>query len=227
MDASPFRNEAVFAANKPQDNGIAMSNKEERSVVQVDRLLNTLGLNPRRVSPTLPPRPDVFAEVDGRRIAIETTDYHGDESSHGGSALRRHEQHDAAGRIRTYAVPANSLRGLVYRIQAKMSKQYDLSGTDEAWLAIFAGVPQSGATAATFLVTTFLNSQQLTIQTTPLLEASIFHRSYVFCELTETGHPRLYAWEKGHTWTEVRLSGQSPWLPSPTFWDIQKLFRKG
>jgi hypothetical protein len=169
----------------------------------------------------------VSVEIDGRRIAIETTDYHGDEASHGGSAIRRREQRDAAaGRIRTYAVPADPLRGLVYRIQAKISKQYDLSGTDEAWLAIFAGVPQSGAAAATFLATTLLNSRQLTVHAAPLLEASIFHRSYVLCELTETGHPRLYAWEKGRAWIEVTLTGQAPPSPSPTFWDIQKLFRK-
>jgi len=174
-------------------------------VVQVKRLLNLLGLGGAQVRSDIPPRPDVFAEVDGRRIAIETTDYHGDETSLGGSAVRRREQHDAAaGRIRTYAVAADPLRGLVCRIQAKMSKHYDLSGADEAWLAIFAGVPQSGAAAATFLVTTFLNSQQLTIHTAPLLEASMFHRSYILCELTETGHPRLYAWEKGCAWTEER-----------------------
>jgi hypothetical protein len=204
-----------------------MSSTEQRSVVQVGRLLNALGHGGAQVRADIPPRPDVLAEVDGRRIAIETTDYHGDETSLGGSAVRKHEQHDAAaGRIQTYAVPADPVHGLVCRIQAKISKQYDLSGTDEAWLAIFAGVPQSGAAAATFLVTTFLNSQQLTMHTAPLLEPSIFRRSYILCELTEAGHPRLYAWEKGCAWTEVRLPGQVPPLSSPTFWDIQKLFRK-
>ncbi len=205
-----------------------MTSKEERSVVQVGRLLGTLGLSPRRIGAAIPPRPDVFAEVDGRRIAIETTDYHGDESDRGGSPVRRRETHDAAaGRIRTYAVPADPLRGLINRILAKVSKQYDVSGTDEAWLTIFAGVPQLGAAAATFLVTTFVNPEQLTIHTAPLLEASIFHRCYVLCELTETGHPRLYAWEKGRAWTEVRLPGQSPPSPPPTFWDIQRLLRRG
>jgi len=169
----------------------------------------------------------VFAEVGTRRIAIETTDYHGDEASHGGSAIRRQEQHDAAAeRVRAYAIPANTLHGLVYRIQAKVSKHYELSETDEAWLAIFAGVPQSGAAAATFFATTFLNPQQLTLHTAPLLETSMFARSYILCELTETGQPKLYAWEKGRAWTDLRLPGQVPPLPSLTFWDIQKLFKK-
>ncbi|MGH2360047.1 MAG: hypothetical protein ACRDGM_05835, partial [bacterium] len=167
-----------------------MSSKEQRSVVQVERLLNALGLGSAQARPDIPPRPDVFAEVAGRRIAIETTDYHGDETSLGGSAVRRHEQRDAAiGRIRTYAVPAHPLHGLVSRIHAKVSKRYDLSVTDEAWLTIFAGVPQSGATAATFLFTTFLNCQQLSVHTTPLLETSIFARSYILCDLTESGQP--------------------------------------
>ena len=168
----------------------------------------------------------MFAEVDSRRISIETTDYHGDETNHGGSAVRRDERHDAgAGRMRTYALPATPLHGLVCRIQAKVSKQYDLSAIDEAWLAIFAGVPQSGAAAATLLITTFLNCQQLTVHTAPLLETSIFVRSYIFCELNETGQPKLYAWEKGRAWSEVRLPGQATPLVSTTFWDIQRLFR--
>jgi hypothetical protein len=201
---------------------------EQRSVVQVARMLNALRLSSVSLCADIPPRPDVAAELDGgRRIAIETTEYHGDETNRGGSGTRRNEQRDAAaGRMRTYAVPTNPLHGLISRIQAKTSKQYDLSGSDEAWLVIFAGVPQSGAVAATFLVTTFLNGEQLTIHTSALLEASIFSRSYLFCELTELGRPRLYGWQKGRDWTEVSLPGQTTPPPSPTFWDIQKAFRQ-
>jgi hypothetical protein len=180
-----------------------------------------------RVRPESPPRPDVFAEVDSRLIAVETTDFHGDETGRGGSGVRRDEQLDAvAGRIRAYAVPADPLHGLVCRIQAKVSKQYELSATDEAWLAIFAGLPQLGAAAATFLVTTFLNCQQLTIHTAALLETSVFRRSYILCELAEAGQPKLYSWEKGQVWIEVGLPGRASPGPSPTFWDIQRLVTK-
>ena len=204
-----------------------MSTNEQRSVEQVRRLLGALGFGDAQVRPDSPPRPDVFAEVEGRRIAIEATDFHGDETSRGGSAIRRDEQRDAVvGRMRTYAVPAEPLHGLVSRIHAKASKHYELSGTDEAWLAIFAGMPQTGAAAATFLVTTFLNCQQLTVHTTDLLETSVFRRSYILCELTEAGQPKLYSWEKGHAWAEVMLPGEVTPRPSPTFWDIQRLFRK-
>ena len=87
-------------------------------------------------------------------------------------------------------------------------------------------MPQTGAAAATFLVTTFLNCQQLTVHTTDLLETSVFRRSYILCELTEAGQPKLYSWEKGHSWAEVMLPGEATRRPSPTFWDIQRLFRK-
>jgi len=89
-----------------------MSTNEQRSVEQVRRLLGALGFGDARVRHDSPPRPDVFAEVDGRRIAIEATDFHGDETIRGGSAIRRDEQRDAgAGRMRTYAVPAEPYMG--------------------------------------------------------------------------------------------------------------------
>ncbi|MHA6848133.1 hypothetical protein [Ralstonia syzygii] len=204
-----------------------MSSKEQRSVEQVRQLLSALGFSGARVHPASPPRPDVFAEIGSRRIAIETTDYHGDETSRRGSAVRRDEEQDAReGRTRAHTLPAASLPGLVSRIQAKVKKHYELSPTDEAWLAIFAGVTQPGAAAATLLVTSFIDCEQLTICTAPLLEASVFHRCYIFCKLTEAGQPKLYLWEKGRAWTEVTLPSQATPGPVPTFWDIQKLFGK-
>ena len=128
--------------------------------------------------------------------------------------------------MRTYAVPADPLHGLVCRIQAKVSKRYDLSATDEAWLAVFAGVSQAGAAAATFLVTTFLNCQQLTVHTSELLETSVFRSSYILCELTEAGQPKLYSWEKGGAWTEARIPGPDAPGPSPTFGKSRSFFRK-
>jgi|SRR5258708_39116681 hypothetical protein len=81
-----------------------MSNKEQRSVAQVRELLGALGwLSGARIRPDIPPRPDVFVEIDNRRIAIETTDYHGDEMRDGGSAVRRQE-----GSVRSRAMLADS-----------------------------------------------------------------------------------------------------------------------
>jgi hypothetical protein len=110
-------------------------------------------------------------------------------------------------------------------IQAKASKQYELATTDEVWLAIFGAVPELGATAATFLVTAFLNLQYLTSRTVSVLERSVFCRAYIFCGITEAGRPKLYSWVKGGVWTEVAVSGQEPPEPVLTFWDIQKVFR--
>jgi hypothetical protein len=203
-----------------------MGNKEQRSVEQVHQLLRALGFHSAQVLPKNPPHPDVFAEFDDRRIAIETTDFYGDRKSPGGSGIRRDERLDVrAGRVRTYAVPTDPLPGLVSCIQTKASKQYELSMTDEVWLAIFAAVPELGATAATFLVTAFLNLQLLTSRTVGMLERSPFRRSYIFCGLTVTGRPKLYSWVKGGVWTEVAVPGRVPPERMLTFWDIQKVFR--
>ena len=174
-----------------------MSNKEQRSIEQVRQLLGALGFDRAPVLPESPPRLDVFPEVDNRRIAIEATDYHADRMSPGGSAIRRGEQLDLrAGRRRTYAVPIDPLPGLVCCIQAKETKRYEVSATDEVWLAIFAGVPQLGAAATTFLVTTFFNVHHLTAHTADLLETSVFGRCYILCGLTEAGQPKVYSWRK-------------------------------
>jgi hypothetical protein len=106
-----------------------------------------------------------------------------------------------------------------------VAKQYEISGTDETWLAIFAGVPQAGAAAATFLIATFVNVQDITARTAAVLERSAFCRSYILCGLTEAGQPRLYSWEKGRAWVELSVSGQTVAEPTLTFWDIQKLFK--
>ena len=124
-----------------------------------------------------------------------------------------------------YSVPINPLYGLVSCIAAKVSKQYEMCGADEIWLAMFAGVPQAGAAAATFLVSTFLNTQDLTDHTAAMLETSAFCRSYILCGLTEAGQSKLYSWEKGRAWVEVSVPGQTDAEPGLTFWDIQKLFK--
>src|SRR5713226_3715597 len=100
-----------------------MDSKEQRSVEQVKRLLAALGWSTTRIYPIAPEdrsRPDVLVEIDGHKIAIEATDYHGDEKERGGSPLRREERQDAAtGRIKAYWGSTDSMPGLVKRIKEK------------------------------------------------------------------------------------------------------------
>ena len=201
--------------------------KEEESVERVGRLFSALGLGIANLQADRPPRPDVRAQIGSRQIAIETTDYHGGERTRGGSLVRRQEEQDfAANQLRAYWLPADPLKGLVARIRAKVSKHYDVSATDEVWLAIFAGLPQPGATAATFLLKTFLNCPKLTDHTASLLEASIFSRSYILCGHTEAGQPKLYVWKKYEIWTEVKLADRTPETKASTFWEIRNLLNK-
>lgn len=207
-----------------------MIGKEQRSAAQVGRLFRAIGRPDARIQPQAPPRPDTLVEIDGKRIAIETTDFHGDEGERGGSALRKEEErHAAPGQIRGYWPPYNPLPRLVRRINAKAFKSYDLTGADEFWLAIFAGVPQEGAVASTSLFPMALDCQELTTLTTltaSSLENSQFVKCHIFCELAVSG-PCLYSWQRGARWREVPLPGRrTDSEPSLTFWDIQKLFKK-
>jgi len=205
--------------------------KEQRSVEQVRRLLAAIGCPATRIEP-LPSqgrsRPDVLVEICGRKIKImiETTDYHGDERQMGGSDLRKQEEKDAReGRLKTYGVPIDPLPGLTKRIEEKTKKRYDVSGADEVWLAIFAGVPQPGAVASTLIDTTFLDCGKLNTQTGLMLQNSQFSRCYVFCELTEKGHPVAYCWTKEDQWQEIEIKVRQEQIYSaqpPSFWDIQK-----
>lgn len=185
-----------------------MNSKEQRSVEQVRRLFGALGRPDVQIRPQPPPCPDVLVEIDGKRIAVEATDYHGDEANHGGSALRKQEeQHAAAGQVTGSYVPPDPTPGLVRRINEKVSKSYDLAKVDEFWLVIFAGVPQIGAVASTFLIPQALDCHKLSARTVLSLEKSRFDCCHIFCLLAHNG-PRLFSWQKGDDWREVPLPGR-------------------
>ncbi len=181
------------------------STKGHRSVEQVRRLLAYMGFCATRLELQRPPGPDVLAEIAGRKIGIETTDYHGGEQVSGGSNLRKREEKDVRdGRPTAYWVPIDPLPGLTKRIEEKSKKRYETSGIDEVWLAIFAGVPQHGAVASTFMFTLFLNCEKLHSQTDAMLRNSQFSRCYLFCGLTAGDHPVVYLWTKADRWHELK-----------------------
>lgn len=199
--------------------------KEERSVGQVRRLLAALGCAATRIEPRRPPRPDVLAEIGGKNVGIETTDYHGGESEKGGSELRKRETQDAnANRVNTYSVVLDPIPGLVKSIGRKTQKSYDLSGADDLWLAIFAAVAQPGAVASTFLFPQALDLEKLEAATSSVLQKSRFSRCYLFCELVANNGPVIYCWKKESRWHKVN-HGRTNSTQGPTFWDIQKEFQ--
>ncbi|MHB8455726.1 MAG: hypothetical protein ACYDDO_13775 [Acidiferrobacterales bacterium] len=200
--------------------------KAQRPVEQVRRLLDALQCPATRIEPLPPPRPDVQAEIRGRIIMIEATDYHGDEQQ-GSSRLRQQEEKDArAGRLRGYCPPIDPLPGLTKRIEEKTQKRYDVSGTNEVWLAIFAGVSQLGAFASTVLLPESLDCGKLNTQTNRLFQESPFSRCYLFCEMTDQG-PVAYGWTRKDPWQRISIhQEQSHSTLAPSFWDIQKALKK-
>ncbi len=100
---------------------------------------------------------------------------------------KQEEQHAARGQIRGYWVSLDPIPGLVGRVKEKVSKSYELTGADEFWLVIFAGVPQWGAVTSTFLFPLSLDCQRLSALTASLLQNSGFGRCYIFCELADRG----------------------------------------
>jgi len=150
-----------------------MNSKEKRTVEQVRCLFSALGRLDVQILPQPPPCPDVLVEIDGKRIAVEATDYHGDEANHGGSALRKQEEkRAAAGQDTGSYVPLDPTPGLVKRIKEKVCKSYDLSKVEKAWLVIFASIPQIGAFTSTFLPTPALDCDKLSAETVSLLKKS-------------------------------------------------------
>ncbi|MHB8405311.1 MAG: hypothetical protein ACYDCJ_07820 [Gammaproteobacteria bacterium] len=66
--------------------------KGQRSSEQVRRLLAAIGCDTNKIAPQRPPKPYLLVVISDRRIAIETTDYHGNEQRMGDSNLRNQEE---------------------------------------------------------------------------------------------------------------------------------------
>lgn len=179
--------------------------KGQRSSEQVRRLLAAIGCDTNKIAPQRPPKPDLLVVISDRRIAIETTDYHGDEQIMGGSNLRKQEEKDAReDKVKGYWVSTDPLPGITKRIREKTKKAYDTSGADETWLAIFAGVPQPGTLASTFIFKLAVNCSKLNEQTGDMLKTSLFSRCYLHCAMTENRHSVIFCWTKESGWQEIQ-----------------------
>ena len=177
-----------------------MNSKEQRAVGQVQRLFSALNWPFVQILPQAPPCPDVLVDTGRKRIAVEATDYHGDEADRGGSTLRQQEEKRATHGLVTGAlVPIDPMPGLIKRLKAKTSNSYDLTNVDEAWLVIFACLPQMGALTSTFLIPQALDLRKLSANTAPLLEKSAFNRCLIHGFVAHGG-PWFFSWQKGSDW---------------------------
>jgi hypothetical protein len=98
----------------------------------------------------------------------------------------------------------------------------DITGFDEVWLLVSAGIPQHGAVVSTFVVTNWLTAEALTTATLEALSRSPYVRAYL--------HPitaledALYEWTPANQWQkDVR---PRPGPEGLSFWDVQREMKK-
>ncbi|OGA02874.1 MAG: hypothetical protein A3I00_05810 [Betaproteobacteria bacterium RIFCSPLOWO2_02_FULL_64_12] len=174
----------------------------------VDRLLEALGLRGVLSDPKKTHGRETGADVEvrlgQRRIAVQVTQYHGNEGT-GGSALRAQEESDAArGLRRAYAVPTDASAGLTKRFSDKIAKAerytFEEFTEGEVWLLVAAWVPQYGASAATTLIPIFIRVEWLERHFSEALRASKYRRAF----LHVYQWPSLYQWSPESGWQVVR-----------------------
>ncbi|MBI3575409.1 MAG: hypothetical protein HY083_07145 [Gammaproteobacteria bacterium] len=147
-------------------------------------------------------RPDVVALIDGHRIGIEETKFHGGEQpGTSGSPLRAEEAQkakQAEGRPYSMWGVADPLPDIVARIRDKIERatKYDASRYSELWLLISSQLPMPGAVAATFVFEPFVNVSRLNETTHDLLTASLFAAAHLHLAMTHS----LFSWSREKQW---------------------------
>ncbi|MGO9147835.1 MAG: hypothetical protein ACLQDF_15870 [Desulfomonilia bacterium] len=193
-----------------------MSDRHVEELELARRLLDAL--NCTDFTLTASDRPDVIAEIGGRRIGVEITVFHADEEpNHKGSALRAAEEktaRNAGGSLYLAWGIVNSLPGLDVRIREKISiaTGYYADRFDELWLLIVGQFPKPGAVVSTFASPIFLNLDDLYQHFNEMLTRSPFGRVYLHLWLDQT----LYSWSPSEKWQ--LLSGSLPTSGGSTAW---------
>jgi hypothetical protein len=147
-------------------------------------------------------RPDVVALIDGCRIGIEETKFHGDErSAASGSLLRAEEMQknkQAEGQPYSMWADPDPLPGIVARITDKIERatKYDASRYSELWLLISSQLPMPGAVAATFVFAPFVDLQRLNERSHHLLATSPFSAVHLHLVITHN----LFSWSREKQW---------------------------
>lgn len=181
-----------------------MTAKQIEECELVRRLFKALHIENATIVPRDPPEPDVLAMVNGRRIGIEVTAFHGDEgqNSNRGSKQRKiEEQINKNVNCHSYGMwpNVNPIPALCARIEAKIAraKSYPMQNFDELWLLIVAQYPQLGALASTFIFPCAINMEELNTATDGMLQGSPFKRVNLQLSLDRC----LYEWSSAKKWS--------------------------
>jgi hypothetical protein len=174
--------------------------KQSEELDLVSRFLNLVGHPQAHLE--VNDRPDTIALINGYRIGIEETKFHGDEqSSSSGSLLRKEEEMksiQAKGSPYSMWGVADPLPGIEARIRDKVKRaaNYDASRYSELWLLISSQVPKPGAAAATFMFEPFVNIQRLNETTHDILTASPFAAAHLHLVMNHV----LFSWSREKQW---------------------------
>ena len=182
--------------------GVASMNsrKQHEEMELVGRFLAQLGYSHARLE--CGDRPDLIAVIDGERVGIEETKFHGDEQPGvPGSPLRAAEAQlakQANGHPYSMWAVADPIPGIVARIKDKIERaaKYDADQYSELWLLISSQLPMLGAVASTFVAPAFVDVSRLNDSTHGLLSASPFSAVHLHLAMTHG----LFSWSREQQW---------------------------
>ena len=182
-----------------------MSAKQSIECAIVRRFLVDLGASSDSAAPR--DRPDVEVVVSGRRIGIEVTVFHSDETANAKGSLYRQSESKLAGRNRDAVYSMNTTTqpelAISSRIIDKAIKAtgYETNSFDEIWLLIAAQIPEPGAIASTYIFDQFLNCESLTQETTLDLNSSVFSKAFIYLMMNHA----IFQWDRGGAWSRANL----------------------
>lgn len=180
-----------------------MNKKQTIELCLVTRFLHCLGSETPDLAAT--DRPDVIAHIDGKRIGIEVTQFHLDETAEaGGSRLRATQatmtkQHGGIPQPAWIGTPnpVHALQGIIRR-KIEKATTYDSGRYDELWLLIAAALPDPVAVAPTMI---FLppDPATLNVVTDTGLCGSGFAKVYLHVILQHW----LFMWSRATRWQQI------------------------
>src|SRR3972149_11863973 len=190
----------------------------------VEEFLKTIDVTDYRIGENQTDKPDVGVILNGRRIGIEVTRFHWDESGKGGSAFRRKEMQLLSGNKSYFTWVDSLFVALEKRIRDKIekAKNYDRSDFNELLLlVVLQGVETVGSQYAHPL---YFNNEEGKLRLHKLLVGSPFDQAHLYFHIDKC----IIRWLPRRGWEEIvyknppetpsfkEIIKDEEWLNNPT-----------